>query len=152
MKKLCWWCCHDIPGDVFEYPYKYEKDTFYLCGQFCGWPCVKAYNIHANKVTYGRCSDLISLYRLKTTGKLESIKTAPSRYSLESFGGTLTIDQFRSGSMNVCVRLPCENFIKLHNSVSIQTDVISKDDDLVLRRNKPLKRDMNGIQKLLLKK
>lgn len=150
--QLCWWCCHEIPGDVFEYPYKYENDTFYLCGQFCGWSCVKAYNIHSCKYTVGSCSDLISLYRLKTTGKLEHIKASPSRLALKAFGGTLSIDQFRSGNMNVSVHVPCENFIKLHNAVTVNTQVDSKNDDIVLKRNKPLKRDMNGIQKLLLKK
>lgn len=150
--KLCWWCCHEIPGDIFEFPFKYDNGTFHLCGQFCGWSCIKAYNIYTFKSTTGRCSDTISLYRLKTTGEIGHIKTAPPRFSLQAFGGNLTIEEFRSGNFNVRLNTPEESFVKYKNAKTIEMNIETTDNDLVLKRTKPLKRDMSGIQKFLLKK
>lgn len=153
MSKLCWWCCHEIPGEIYKLPFKYEFGRFHLMGQFCSWPCVKSYNIFSDKPTLGRTSDLITLYRQKTLEKITPLNAAPSRFALKAFGGTLTIDEFRSGKKNVSIRIPNEPWIFIEESIDKPIEVDSKpNNDLVLKRNKPLKRDTSGIQKLLLTK
>ena len=151
---LCWWCCHEIPGDIFEFPYKYTNNTFYLCGQFCSWSCIKAHNINSRSYMVGARVDLISLYRLKTTGELNPITSAPPRFALKAFGGTLTIEEFRANKNGVKIWRPDDSFIKLVNVPRVTVGVVVEDNsnELVLKRNKPLKRDTSGIQKLLLKK
>jgi len=153
MSKLCWWCSHEIPGEVYKLPFKLDKGRFHLMGQFCSWPCVKSYNIFSDKPTLGRTSDLITLYRQKTLGKITVLNAAPPRFSLKAFGGTLTIEEFRSGKKNVSVMIPNEPWILVPESIDIPIQIDTKpDNDLVLKRNKPLKRDTCGIQKLLLTK
>lgn len=153
MSKLCWWCCHEIHGEVYKLPFKLEKGRFHLMGQFCSWPCVKSYNVFSDKPTLGRTSDLITLYRQKTLGKIIPLTAAPPRFSLKAFGGTLSIEEFRSGKKNVSVRIPNDPWIYMKESIDRAIEIDTKpDNDLVLKRNKPLKRDTSGIQKLLLTK
>ncbi len=137
---LCWWCCHDIPGEILHLPYEYKNDTFKTKGQFCSWECMKAHNLKNEDL---RNCDLITLYRKKVYGKIEPLKSAPSRFTLDAFGGTLSIEDFRSGSTTAWVSLPNEVFTK--PVVINQTT----EGDLVLRRNKPLKRDKNNIKNAL---
>jgi hypothetical protein len=133
-------------------PYKYRNDEFSLSGQFCGWPCVKAYNIHSNNPNSGRISDLITLYRKRVTGSTSSIQSAPSRFVLEGFGGTVSIDDFRNGS-TATVKFPfTPSWVILPNAKIVKQVVDQSSDELVLKRNKPLRRDISGIQKMLLKK
>jgi len=156
MVRLCWWCCHDIPGDQMplHMPYKFEKDKFYTCGQFCSWPCVKAFNIFSGRSQIGLVCDLITQYRFKVTGKISSVNAAPPRFALEAFGGTMTIDEFRTGGKKVTVRTPLDcSWVELPNELYKKQAVdVAKCDELVLKRSKPLKRDVGGIQKMLLKK
>ena len=99
-------------------------------------------------------------------GSVSPIKTAPSRYALKEFGGTLTIDEFRKLSRsNVIVNMPDETHIV--QEVSIKRDYIDNiktnadekfqeisrstavGDTLKLKRSKPLKRDDNNLEKSL---
>lgn len=147
--KLCWWCCHSIPGDILHMPFKFEGGKFYTCGQFCSWPCMKAYNIYSGRSKIGTVSDLITQYKLKVTGKVSPTRAAPSRFALEAFGGTMTIDEFRSAGSTI-VRTPLDAaWVNLPNEAFRSTQV-EQGEELVLRRNKPLKRDVTGIQSVLL--
>lgn len=140
---LCWWCCHSIDGDVLHMPYEYKNGTFKTKGQFCSWECMKAFNVRNETYTTCRIADLITLYRKQVYGKIESIKAAPSKYTLESFGGTLSIEEFRSGMTHAWIPLPNEIFIK---ETVYQKPV---EGELLLKRNKPLKRDKNSIKDAL---
>ena len=138
---LCWWCCHSIVKEPLHLPYEYKNDTFKTKGQFCSWECMKAHNLKHEDL---RNCDLITLYRKRVYGKIEPIKSAPNRYTLEAFGGTLSIEEFRSGSTSAWIPLPNEVFIKPVIIVN-QTS----DGELILKRNKPLKRDKNNIKNAL---
>lgn len=147
---LCWWCCHEIPGEVYHFPYKYEKEQFYTCGQFCSWPCVKAYNLAHSGYRTGTACDTITLYRKRIYNEVKPLKAAPSRYTLKSFGGKLTIEEFRSGNTEAWIRLPNEYF-QVQN-VEVKQKESTGDTELVLTRNKPLKRDSSAIHKMIIKK
>lgn len=145
---LCWWCCHSIPqdvnaGDGLHMPIKLVKDAFNTKGHFCSWECMKAYNIYSESYTTCRIADLITLYRKRVYGKVESITPAPSKMTLLEFGGTLTIEEFRGGKIQAWISLPNEVFSK---EIVKQKTV---DGELVIKRNKPLKREKNGFQSAL---
>lgn len=145
----CWWCCHEIPNEVYHLPYKFENEKFHTCGQFCGWACVKAYNIYSGSPRVGQISDIITLFRKRMYGKITSVQAAPPRFSLKSFGGKLTIEEFRNGVTRASVIIPNERWIYVPYEKHVPHETILETDALVLRRIKPLKRDQNSIQKLL---
>lgn len=138
---LCWWCCHTIIKEPLHLPYKLKNGQFFTKGQFCSWECMRAHNFKHEDL---RNCDLITMYRKLVYGKTEPIKTAPSRFTLIDFGGTLTIEEFRSGLTDAWVSLP--------NEVHMKPVIISQqttDGELVLKRNKPLKRDNTNIKNAL---
>jgi hypothetical protein len=158
----CWWCCHPWEGPDLHLPYKYDDKTkkFTTLGHFCSWNCIKAYN--TDKYALSRAGEIgmyITLMHKQTTNKLELIPSAPSRYALKVFGGTLDIEEFRKSDGNSMVTMPNETH-KLHGVVEtgkrevkkltqaaldVKMDEISrsttKNETLKLKRNKPLKRD-----------
>jgi hypothetical protein len=83
------------------------------------------------------------LYRKRVYGKIEPLTPAPSKLTLANFGGTLSIEDFRSGKIQAWISLPNEVFAK---EIIKQKTV---DGELVIKRNKPLKREKNGIQSAL---
>jgi glucose-6-phosphate-specific signal transduction histidine kinase len=101
-------------------------------------------------------------------GFVTSIKCAPSRYALKEFGGTLSIEEFRELTNNgprVIVNMPDELYriqdvivkrdIKTHmdgdanNKFQEISRSVSSNDTLKLKRQKPLKRDDNNLEKSL---
>lgn len=147
---LCWWCCHEIPGEIYRFPYKYEKERFYTCGQFCSWPCVKAYNLKNSGYNVATACDAIALYRKRIFNEIRPLKTAPSKYTLKAFGGKLSIEEFRSGNVEAWIRLPNEYYEP--QKVEVKNKEQSNEGDLVLVRTKPLKRDSSAIHKMIIKK
>lgn len=141
MVHLCWWCCHEIPGTVLHMPIKYKSNAWTTRGQFCSWECMKSYN---NKLE-GKYASLIMGYRKQMCGKIEPIRSAPDKMTLVGFGGRLTIDEFRKGCTYAWVSLPNE----MHQAEIISIRNRKDDDDLVLRRDKPLRRDKNSIKNVL---
>jgi hypothetical protein len=90
--------------------------------------------------------------RLSMYKKIESVKAAPHRFTLVDFGGSLTIDQFRSGTVNTRLNIPHEPWIYIPNETYKKTEVIvDQTDQLVLRRTKPMKKDQSALQKFILK-
>jgi hypothetical protein len=85
---LCWWCCHQFTSIPVPCPINYEPATgkYEIKGIFCSWECSAAFSVENYK-------SLTHIYNLT---KCEDIKVAPSKYTLKSFGGYLTIDEFRN--------------------------------------------------------
>jgi len=122
-----------------------------------------------NKNLFGVIAgNIVMLYR-SMYGNLRCIKCAPSRFALKSFGGKLTIEEFRSisklNNKEVIVKMPDE-LHRLHdvivrnevreNSVSRGQDKFTEincstttNETLKLKRQKPLKRDENNLEKSL---
>ena len=101
---------------------------------------MKAYNTHHGTF---RAIDLITLYRKIVYGTIQPLRSAPDRLTLCGFGGTLTIEEFRSGSTNAWIALSNEMYIQ---QVVHQRTV---DGEYALKRNKPLKRDKHDIKNAL---
>lgn len=91
---LCWWCCHSFDTYPVCAPINYDTKNkqFKVIGCFCSFNCSKAYLIkELNKAYYAYNT---FLYK-QLTGKLKNINAAPARSVLNSFGGPLTIEEFR---------------------------------------------------------
>ena len=152
----CWWCCHTFPGPSLHYPYRYDDRTkkYMTTGHFCSWECIKAYALDENTARSGEIQMIIALMRKHSNGnKYVPCRPAPKRPTLKMFGGTLTIDEFRSGSSNVVVTMPWETHIIpiLTTSAgatarSVPTIIDAPTDNLVIRRNKPLARTKSSLE------
>lgn len=96
---LCWHCSHPFEGIALQFPVRHDdrRNAFKVVGQFCSWPCVKAYN----RDTYGLRSSIndvtIRHYYTRCTGRRDLIRSAPPRVALKAFGGHLAIEEFRQG-------------------------------------------------------
>jgi len=99
----CFWCCHSIQGNVYGLPYNYDSinDTYYILGSFCSFQCVNAYNfsVNANSDKVWEINSWIQMIA-KKCGFPDVIRPAPSRYLLKTFGGNLTIEDFRNTHLN----------------------------------------------------
>jgi|694.fasta_scaffold00501_69 hypothetical protein len=144
----CWWCCHSFESEPLGFPYKYDdlKDQFFTTGHFCSFDCVKAYNLDRDSATKAINAMWILLMKKRLTGSLAPIRTAPKRHTLKQFGGPLTIEDFRSGSLEVTSRLP--NEIRQPPEITIKK-VSQAPEELVLKRPKPLKREQSLLEKSL---
>lgn len=142
--KLCWWCCHSIPGDILHMPVEYKANVWTTRGQFCSWECMKSYNCYSGSHKMGAIANLITLYRKKVYGSIQSIRCAPDKMVLEGFGGKLSIEEFRKNTTDAWICLPNE----MHR-IEVVSIRARKDDELVLKRDKPLKRDKNNIKNVL---
>tara|TARA_B100001093_G_scaffold129312_1_gene121861 strand:- start:16406 stop:17050 length:645 start_codon:yes stop_codon:yes gene_type:complete len=97
---LCWNCCHSFDNRSVAYPMKYENEIFYTHGHFCSYNCCARYvlDTYPEKQKWEYYS-LLNLYMNMcndTIGK--SIVPAPQRILLKSFGGNLSIEEFRQVS------------------------------------------------------
>jgi len=163
----CWWCTLDIPeGKSVALPYLYDsrKRQFKTMGSFCCWECVKAYNLHENKLQFGVIQNNITLLRLRLYGKIGRIFPSPSRYCLDKFGGPMTEEEYcacRQAMPPVITMPENEHFINTvqerdHKSHVENTKVrkqrldninnsTNKTDALKLRRPVPVKHKSNNL-------
>jgi hypothetical protein len=92
----CFWDCHHFKNTPFGIPIKYKNEKFQVFGCFCSLECATAYNF------YGRDTidnvwenfNLINMLSNKL-GYKKCVTPAISRKCLYSFGGPLSIEQFR---------------------------------------------------------
>ena len=168
---LCWWCCHEIESESLHLPYKYNNKKFNTMGHFCSWSCMKAFNIESfpqhKSGSYGMN---IMLMKKNIDGKIEPIITAPSKYCLIAFGGTISIEEFRANGNKIKTTLPTQNLIfndiditykepNATTTTSIQNEhqyklteinqSTQKNQALKLKREKPLKRNKNNLETAL---
>ena len=93
----CWWCCHNFDTVPIGMPIKYDNKVkkFIVRGIFCSFGCMFAYSNNTHGVNPKRY--LINYLYKKLTGHIIiNFKEAPSKYVLKSFGGLLSIEEFRN--------------------------------------------------------
>lgn len=96
---VCWWCVHALPQrPCIHLPLRYDDklDKFTTTGNFCSWQCAKAYALDLNSARSGEIQSLLALMRKRALGKYTPLWPAPKRQFLACFGGTMTIEEFRS--------------------------------------------------------
>jgi hypothetical protein len=115
---------------------------------------MKAYAYDKNKT---ELYELITLLKKRRDGCIgEPIKRAPRRECLKMFGGTVSIDEFRRNKTPITLTIPGEYFQApiVSNSLFNDFNVVKQscdDDDLKLKRSKPLSRAKGKLETLLKK-
>ena len=149
--KLCWNCCHDSHNKLqYGVPLKYSEGIFYTYGHFCTVECVARYifDNFKHKELWDMYALLNMFYNImnKTTGK--QVEIPPNRLLLNSFGGTLTIDEYRKLNNNHDIQIPpvipISHSINKYNAKAKLKDTNSK---LKLYR----KKDINDKQDIFKK-
>ena len=96
---VCFWCTYNIPDVSYSMPCNYDNNTkiFGTFGTFCSLECVSAFNFSINsgsdKVWY--INSLIHKLAISYGITDRRIRPAPSKYVLEKFGGTLSVEEYR---------------------------------------------------------
>jgi len=141
---VCWWCCHSFEWESLHFPYKFKSNVFHTTGHFCSWECMKAYAIDKNFT--GEC-EFITLMRKRMEGKISQTKKAPNKYTLEMFGGTMSIDEFRNtDSSRVFIKIPGEAYqLQTVTKQEIHTST-NGGEGLKLKREKPLERTKGKLE------
>ncbi len=162
----CWWCCHPFDGPDLHMPIKYDelRKKFTTMGTFCSWGCMKAYNIDRAGPKYGEYQMMITLMRKHAYGHIESYTSAPKRQCLEVFGGRMSIDEFRGCKDPPFVQMPNQIHMVCHQGPSDQkkeiyassenkmnsiNSAVGQNEQLKLKRSKPLKRAESALEKSL---
>ena len=168
----CFWCCEPFSGRPCIIPTHIVDKTWYVYGNFCTPQCCMAYllsEILDAHTRWERIALLQRLYGAQTNGR---IYPAPSRESLQRFGGPISIDDFR----DMCEKQRTRVDIHMPPMVSILASMDTKPIDfyetplrntfasphqpplirtneeptsLKLRRSKPLKDKDNTLDSCL---
>lgn len=96
----CFWCCHTFTCPPCVLPTKLKGDVFHVYGNFCSKECAAAYNFESQDNNNYHCpwerySLLNHLYSIISEKPDLLINLAPHRMTLEMFGGSLSIEEFR---------------------------------------------------------
>ncbi|BAT22692.1 hypothetical protein [Yellowstone lake phycodnavirus 3] len=172
----CWWCVHPLPClPCIHLPVKHDEKTnkFITKGNFCSWQCAKAYALDMNTSRSGEIQMILMMMRRRAFGKYTPLWPAPKREALKIFGGTMTIDEFRSFGGLVEPPMVCfPDNRQLIQIVGVQPfkqaephtapgptnsrgklaaidSATSQGDTLKLKRNKPLERTKSKLENVL---
>lgn len=173
---ICWWCVHPLPQrPCIHLPIKYDDrlDRFMTIGNFCSWACAKAYAVDMKTSRSGEIQSILAMMRRRAYGKFVPLWHAPRREALACFGGTMTIEEFRTYGGDVeppMVHFPFEKryevSIGASTCVPTATDVTrsstggarrlaaiesatAETDTLKLKRSKPLPRAESKLENML---
>lgn len=158
----CFWCCEHFSGKPCVIPISIAENVWNVYGNFCTPQCSMAYLLSELMDTHTRWERIALLNRLYGSQMNTKIYPAPSRESLERFGGPIRIEDFRaiceSQRIRVDIHLPPMVSIlasmdtkpidfyesPLHNTfTSTNHPPITRNNEepsaLKLRRSKPLK-------------
>ena len=157
----CWWCKNNFNTPSVGIPEIYFDNKFHCSGNFCSYNCAMAYNIDSGDNIWKRTS-LLNLLYYKTYGKFSKIQAAPDWKTLKEYGGNLTIEEFRRNSIvntedYTLLHPPLETRVntfekvqKINNSSnSMYQKLLEDSDDLILKRNKPLKSSKYSLDNTL---
>ena len=95
----CWHCCNKFENMPVGIPLAYENEIFYVKGVFCSFNCALTYNYNSKEnenVIQERESLVHLMYKKIHNVKEIELPHAPERETLQMFGGTLSIEEFRS--------------------------------------------------------
>lgn len=139
-KILCWWDCHrfkNLPAFLVD---RYADETYKVMGCFCSVSCALAYNLYYLKDSdvYRRRSLTFKLYREMYNIPFEQpiqISEAPPRECLSSFGGPMSIKDFR------------KDFL-FHNKQFIVMMPPIKPTDIIVEETETVRREPNNTSTL----
>ena len=150
ISEVCWNCCHSFHETVIGIPLKFHDGIFYIYGYFCSLECASRYVCEKfsedNKLW--EIISLINLYNHKINGDFSPINIAPEKLVLKKFGGSLTIDEYRSNFKKLVeynITIPPIIPI-MHNSEKIEMNTNNNQNhNLKLYRKNKLNQGCNNI-------
>ena len=136
--------CSQKTTDVYQMPISYniELQEFLVQGNFCSLECMKSYNAHLNdSFRSNRFSLITQMYDLYD----KDIKMAPPKESLQCFGGTMSIEDFRKNNSTYSYKnLPPLKILEFKNESSNQlnnftwlNNIELSTNQVALERKKP---------------
>ena len=148
----CWHCCHKFESMPCGIPLAYKNDIFHVKGVYCSFNCALKSNYDSNiseNQIQERESLLYLMYKQMYDVKEVDIPYAPTRETLEMFGGSLTIEEFRVNSSTYeMVYPPMLSIIPQLEEIKI---LETGTDELILHINKQVKKD-NTLDQLFKRK
>lgn len=153
---LCWWCCHSFENKPVYLPDYKLKDSIHVIGYFCSFNCAQAYNINLNDYkVWDRSAYLNEMY-FKLNTKYKKISAAPSKFCLKKFGGDMDIVDYRSKFLETesnysLIIPPLIPIIPIVEEYDKNNMIIydNTDNNLILKRKKPIKFSNNSIEKAM---
>jgi hypothetical protein len=152
----CWWDTHNFNTPPVEMPESYFNGNFNCNGKFCSWECMMAYNIDINDENIAKRTSLIYMMYKKTYSEFKIIKPAPSWKILIDFGGSISIEDYRENlNTNTIeynyIKPPIISRISYIEKIPIKKehDNDIKNDDLILKRSKPLKSSKYNLESIM---
>jgi len=124
-KHACLNCCHKFEGPPVGLPVRYDDrtDGFHLSGNFCSFSCCKRHILEARRSDTVRLIDNLALLAIKAHKQNVRLRAAPKHYigvatappktALQMFGGGMSIEEFRKGSVRVTEVLAKEPFARM---------------------------------------
>jgi hypothetical protein len=159
----CWWCRNSFSSPPCELPEDYFNETFYCTGHFCSFNCTKSYNLDLNDSLSWKRESLMNLLFYLTYSSQKQISPAPHWMTLEEYGGTLSIEQFRENSITntkeyivlhpplISRQMQIEESYKLNKLKEVPIDKLNKiyseiDSDYVIKRSKPIQSSQLNLE------
>lgn len=120
----CWYCCHPFFTVPIYIPVSRDPRTlvFHLSGNFCSWNCAKAYQFYREGFSEKGVASYLPVFAFITSHRprycsvpvnrkhpydcpciqlFHGIKLPPRKEMITTFGGSLTIQEFRQGFMTI---------------------------------------------------
>lgn len=166
----CFWCAHTFDWKPSIIPEREEKGTYRVYGNFCGPCCAMAYLLNEALDTHVRWERIALLHRLYGPAYPNGrIFPAPTRQSLQLFGGPMSIEQYRgaisAGKVRVDIQTPpmvsilgsidtkpidfYDSSMK-HTISPLLGEIVPKaEEGLRLKRSKPLKEKDSTLDSVL---
>ncbi len=152
----CWWDTRSFNTPPIKMPESYFNGMFNCVGNFCSWECMMAYNIDINDENIAKRTSLIYMMYKKTYNSYRLIKQAPSWKILIDFGGSLSIEEYRENLISNSleynyIKPPIVSRISYIEKIPLKRDDDEnvKNEDLVLKRNKPLKSSKYNLESIM---
>lgn len=153
---LCWHCCHKFDTLPIYLPEKKQDNTYHVYGYFCSFNCALSYNVDLNDYKVWERNSLLVQLQFDLIKKCSTIFPAPNKYLLKSFGGNMTIEEFRNKSLCIdksyrFIIPPLKSIIPIIEETSNNKEKVQHtfNNELVLRRTKPLNKNTNSIEKIM---
>jgi|UniRef100_A0A6C0DCB3 hypothetical protein len=106
----CFWCCHSFTHRPVVLPIRDTGEHLEVSGNYCSPECAVAYLFDMRQDSHTRWEQLALLYRVYGEACHGTIHPAPPRTSLRLFGGSLSIEEYRtlihSHKVRIDVHLP----------------------------------------------
>jgi hypothetical protein len=164
----CFWCCEHFSGRPCVIPTQIVEDTWHVYGNFCAPQCAMAYLLSEQLDTHTRWERIALLNRLYSSSCHGRVYPAPSRESLQRFGGPISPEDFHAICSEQRIRVdihmpPMVSILASMDTKPIdfyetplrntfaspyQMNIVRPTDEpkgLKLKRNKPLKDKENTL-------